>query len=196
MKLNCPTWCIDAGGVALIAALSAGAFVLGVRPALEARAQSRMLDQSAEVAETLLQERVTTLRGLSAAEAAARARVEALPGARPLAERSRVMTELAELAREMGVSVRELSPREPRKEARYSVVAVRLAGDCTLDELRAFVAALHQRFPDVELASLDQGASWGMASSSGPFSMDLWWYALSDDAGSAGAKPARPAGSP
>lgn len=196
MKINCPIWWIDAGGVAVVAAISAGAFVLGVRPALEARAQSRILDQSARAAETLLQERVTELGGLTEAEAAARARVEALPVARPLSERSRVLTELAELAREMGVSVRELAPREPRREGLCSVVAVRLAGDCTLDELRAFVAALHARFPDMELASLDQGASWGMAAASGPFSMDLWWYALAEDAGSAGPKTSRPAGSP
>lgn len=196
MKLTCPTWWIDAGGVAIVAAISAGAFVLGVRPALEARAQSRMLDQSAHAAETLLQERVTELSGLAGAEAAARARAQTLPPVRPLSERSRVLTELAELAREMGVSVRELAPREPRREGRCSIVAVRLAGDCTLDELRGFVAALQQRFPDMELASLDQGASWGMAAASGPFSMDLWWYALAEDAGFAGAKAGRPAGSP
>ncbi|MCE7973209.1 MAG: hypothetical protein DYG92_02615 [Leptolyngbya sp. PLA1] len=196
MKITWPTWWIDAGGVACLAALSAGAFALGVRPAIEARAQSRLLDQSARSAEALLQERVTELRGLTETERAVRARLDALPSARALSERSRVMTGLAELAREMGVSVRELSPREPRREARSAVVAVRLAGDCTLDQLRSFVAALYAKFPDVELASLDQGASWGMADAPGPFSMDLWWYAVAEDSGSAGAKPARPAGSP
>jgi len=129
-----------------------------------------------------LQEQVRTLRGLRHEVLTLQTQAAVMPQLWPLNDQSRRMGELAQLATDLGVLVRELSPREGRREARFVVVPMRLAGDCTLDELRAFVAALHTKFPDMELASLDLGASPGRAAERGPFSMDLWWSALSDPA--------------
>ncbi|GIK17996.1 MAG: hypothetical protein DYG93_03905 [Leptolyngbya sp. PLA2] len=174
---------IDAPAIGLLAALTAGAWFIGVQPALKARAERETLNAQAD----------TRLAELTLAQHEQRLLAESLAEARRVLENvtvqlvpSRRMNErvagLTNLARENGLQLDEIKPGATTREELFDLVEIRLSGQASYPASAAFFNALHTNYPDTEVASFRLVARGAGELPADSFQFTLLWYAAPADA--------------
>jgi Tfp pilus assembly protein PilO len=160
------------------AAITAVGYLLGVHPALAARADNAALE--AELAQ-----RQSTAAGVSSQLAAVRHRLEqtrrdvaALPlRLEPATAINRRLNRLAESAQAAGVVVHELQPSAVMDGPHYQTVPIRLAGSGTYPACAGFLHQLRTQFPDVTIRSFEAAnPTVTRDQNSGAFRIELEWH--------------------
>jgi hypothetical protein len=88
--------------------------------------------------------------------------------------------ELAQLARELGVEITQITPGEPRSQGAVPglvIVPMKISGVGGYPQSTRFLARLHAVFPDMAIASLSLEHVPGKDAGASSFSVDLRWHA-------------------
>ena len=174
---------IDAPAFALLAAITAAAWFIGVRPVLQARAEQEALTRQADtrLAELTLAQHEQRLFTESLAEASRildNATVQ-LVSSRRLNER---VAALAALAREHGLQLDEIKPGATKREELFDLVEIRISGQASYAASASFFSALHTTYPDTEISSFRLAARGAGELPADSFQFTLLWYAAPADA--------------
>lgn len=137
-------------GVALVAAITAAAYLAGVRPILSARAKEAedALEASRRVVEVqgLETKRVDLLDLLEAQQRELR---ESPVRLRAVGEINDVVARVAGLAEASGLEVSELAPGVMQPSGRLAVVPMKLSADGDYDDVMAFLEAVKDQVPEL-----------------------------------------------
>ena len=171
-------WRIYAVGAAVCAGVTAGAYVLGVEPAM-----AKQQAHQADVAE--LESRRKKAADLHAELGAARRtltdtqrEVEELPLRLDSASTvNRRLARLADVALESGLNLDELQPGTPVDAPHYQTVPLRLVGTGSYTACATFLHELRKQFPDTAAKSFDSSnPNPARDQATGTFRFELVWY--------------------
>jgi len=172
-----PVWKVDGGGLGAIAVLALVWWGLGVQPLMEARA-SREREKDELIAKR------DELRALEDQAQSTDARVarlkQEIEGANVRLARSAEVNwrvdGLTQLALDAGLRLDAIKPGEPVPGAKYTTVPIRISGLGTYQTSAAFLRAMHERFPDVGIASFDLRAKPEPPVTKATCTFDLVWF--------------------
>ena len=154
------SWQIYATGVAVCAAVSAGAYLAGIEPALarraEAAANTAELQTRRENAAQLAGTLAATRRKLAETNRELAGLTLRLESAATLNSR---LARLSDLAIEAGLTLDEVQPGTPADGAHYQTVPIRIVGAGTYPACAAFLRRLRERFPDTSVRSFELASS-------------------------------------
>ncbi len=178
-------WRIYAVGAAVCLSLSAGGYLLGIRPALAAHDRSEAnraeLDAQRQKAADLALILSATQRALTTTESQVADLSVRLQPTSTLNDR---LARLADAAAAAGLTVQEMQPgaaTAPGRDAIYLSLPIRMSGTGTYPASAAFLHALHESFPDTSVQTLEcANASNGRDASARTFRFDLAWHAAND----------------
>ncbi len=172
-----PVWKVDSAGAGAIALLAIVWWALGVNPLVEARAaRDRARDELTNRREELrtLEEQVQTTEAR-----VARLRQELAARDVRLGHAADVngrVDTLTRLALDAGLRLDAIKPGEPAPGPKYTAVPIRISGVGTYQTAANFLRAMHERFPDVGVASFDLRAKPEPPVTKATFSFDLLWF--------------------
>lgn len=176
-------WQIDAGGLALCAALAAAWYYAGLQPLQQARADRVSAEEELRAktrdAETLQADRAGVqhrLKELEDAIGASRVRLE------PADRINERVAGLTALARDEGLRLDEIKPGAGTALARYMTVPIHISGSGLYAKCAGFLTELHGQFPDVGVTSLDLRGEPATPDRPPHFVFDLVWYAAPEAA--------------
>lgn len=171
---------IYAGGGVVCAALAAGAYLFGVRPAMarhEVQASRQFeLRAARQKAAGLLGQRNNAQNQLIAADEALRNQTLRLQPASTVNQRLAALTEMA--TRECGLTIDEMRPGAPADGADSQTVPILIAGSGTYPNCAKFLHRLRKTFPDTAVRSFEttnNSASPDVPSAT--FQFELTWHA-------------------
>ncbi len=195
MKLSAsisPVLHVDALGVLIALALTAGAGAVAVGPKLLARApthaeQQQELDSRRKAAVEIEQQAEAARRNLDTLKTQTIAAVQLQP---PTHINQR-MGEMAALAGPCNISIDQLSPGTPAAtpiapataggpESKATIVPIKLSGTGSYPDISRFLRSLHDTFRDTAVSSLHvmaQPDPKGSEKQVASFTIDLAWYA-------------------
>ena len=172
-------WRIYLCGVAACAALSAGAYAVGVRPAA-----TRHTEQAAKQTELrAAKQKANNLAGQLNTARGDLARVnDALANLplrlEPVAQVNQRLARLTGLADASKLTIDEMRPGTISEGRDYKTVPILIAGNGTYPACAAFLHGLRQRFPDMAVMSFDTtNNSASPDSPAATFQFDLAWHA-------------------
>jgi Tfp pilus assembly protein PilO len=176
---NFSPWRIYAAGALICAALSAGAYAAGVRPAVRRRAvqvaHQTELRARKQKAANLAGQLNTARSQLAAVNETLRSRSLRLQPAELVNERIDSLTTLADTTHLM---LDDLRPGTTSETADYKTVQILMAGSGTYPNCAAFLHNLRRSFPDMAVRSFE--TTNNSASPDAPaatFQFDLIWHA-------------------
>jgi len=163
-------------GVAGLALLLVGGYVLGVQSSIDARNEAwdvRQRIASADRARRDIERRTEALRSEIAS-----IQGDALAGGslRPVSERNELLADLVRLASGQGVVVDKATPGEAEDAGSMVRTAVRLIGRGRLLDLLALLGDIYETMPGVHVLGL-RFDSDPFRDDPGSISIDLAWYA-------------------
>jgi hypothetical protein len=186
-------WRTDLAGLAIVAALTAGAYLLQIAPALSRNAQAKA--QSAELLsrQSKARELERTVQTLTDdLGAAQRAAAESDLKLHPASELNRTLARLTELASENGLQVDMIESTSTTTAAsgstavasghvpasvRYATVPIRLSGRGGYRSCAAFLNRLRGGMPDMGIHSIELTATGVNADATATFVFHMHWYA-------------------
>jgi hypothetical protein len=170
---------LDAAAFAVMGALGAGVYFLGVGPtrsaaqaAVDQRARYQTHQQELGDAEALLNKSKEKLADLRKKAVTARK-----VGAESTNERIRTISEIAS---RHSVNITELTPKPEVPGHRFKRTPIAVAGSGPASSFAEVFAALHTAFPDTEVAALSITGAPERSSGLATFRAELVWYALAD----------------
>ena len=173
-------------------ALAAAAWLFGIAPALEARAQAieqrqaltLQKEQNAELNNqiTLAERRINVLMQ---EERQSPLRLD------DLSQTNQRLSQLSELAARYKLDVSVIKPGLAQSLARFERVPIRLEGNGTFQGSAAFLHGMNRAFPDMGVASVKIDHQPNSELGQANFAFTLVWYAA--PAGSEAPTPAEPA---
>ena len=172
-------WRIYLCGAVVCAALSAGAYLAGVRPAVR-----RHAEQVARRAE--LRDRKHKAAGLAAELQNARTQLSAVNEAlrsrslrlQPASRVNDRISDLTKLTEGSGLTIDEMRPAGVVEGRDYKTVAILVAGNGTYPACAAFLHRLRERFPDMAVRSFETtNNSTPPETPAATFQFDLTWHA-------------------
>jgi Tfp pilus assembly protein PilO len=176
---NFSPWRIYAVGALVCAALSAGAYAVGVRPAVRRHAEqvAHQTDLRArkQKAANLAGQLNTARTQLAAVNETLRNRTLRLQPAELVNDRIGALTALADAAH---LTLDDLRPGTASETADYKTVPILIAGSGTYPDCAAFLHKLRKSFPDMAVRSFE--TTNNSASPDAPaatFQFDLIWHA-------------------
>jgi len=169
---------IDAAGVAVCLALSAAVYAVAVRPVLDERAARRQ--QAVELRER--EQKASELGATLANRRQTLAQTEQQVATRslklhPLAQLNRRLADLTQMSDACELSLDQVEPGTQEPGTHYVSVPIRVTGRGTYTSTTQFLARLHERWPDLAVASLDLSGNPRMAQDQPRFTIQLLWYA-------------------
>jgi Tfp pilus assembly protein PilO len=169
-------------GVALVATITAAAYLAGVRPILSARAKEAedALEASRRVVEVQgLEAKRVDLVGLL--EAQQRELRESPVRLRAVGEINDVVARVAGLAEASGLEVSELAPGVMQTSGRLAVVPMKLSADGDYDDVMAFLEAVKDQVPELAVqraqVEADREADVRALVSRTRLKVEFAWYA-------------------
>jgi Tfp pilus assembly protein PilO len=84
---------------------------------------------------------------------------------------------ITQLARDSGVSIRELSANEPVRSDKFTKVPISVSGDATYPQATAFIKNIMSAFKDTGIVSFSLHAEAGAPDSRALCTFELEWYA-------------------
>jgi Tfp pilus assembly protein PilO len=167
-----------AGAVAC-AAISAGAYLFGVRPALARHGQQQNLHAEFQSAKQKSASLNGTRTHLVAQLATVNEALNNLPlRLEPASTVNQRISVLTLVTRECGLNIDEMRGTPPLESADYQTVQILIAGSGTYGSVAKFLHTLRQRFPDTAIRSFEtsnNSASPDMPAAT--FQFDLVWHA-------------------
>lgn len=166
---------VYAVGVLVCAGLTAGAYVLGVEPALARQAEQESLLADLDTR----QARIAALNGSAERArrdlAAARQAMADLPLHLLPADRiNQRLAQLTDLAGEVALTLHEVRPGSTAAAADYQTVSIHVAGVGTYPACAAFLHRLHRDFPDTAVQSFTTAGTG--TDGTAEFRFDLTWH--------------------
>ncbi|HVX84469.1 MAG TPA: GspMb/PilO family protein [Phycisphaerae bacterium] len=172
-----PHWQTHAIGGSILAAVALAAWLLLLHPIASARTGYAQLVQSMQADHAQLdQARAQETSGRQTAEAAA-----ASLAARPLmlqppdAVNTRLQA-LTDLATSKGVRIDTIEAGRPDDFPQYSVILIQITARSRFADLQSFFTALHERMPDLEVATLELSGRSIDASTGQGVQLKLRWH--------------------
>lgn len=180
MKLNAGRHAVDIGGVCVLAAITAAVYLGGVAPVLS-RAQARVLQQDElRQREQEASQKSQDLRDAHTRLAALEREQGRAVRLSPLGVRNERLRRISELGAAAGISITELTPREPVKGDRVSRVPISIAGTGSGAAFGAFLAHLHQEFSDTQVVCFSIASELESREQPASVSAELVWFALGE----------------
>ncbi|CAN5852034.1 hypothetical protein BH11PLA1_BH11PLA1_12190 [soil metagenome] len=177
----------DLTGLATLAAITAAAYFIAVRPRQDANQMAQ--EESAELDAARLEHEKAAADNQHAAK-----RLTALRSSvtqqrlalEPIQHANRRLAALTNLAGSHGVRVAALTPGASLSGPRYAILPISLAGSATWESTVGFIGLMHDRYPDTALTGFSLAASATNRAEPPSVTFDLAWYAgLADSATSA-----------
>lgn len=180
---------IDAAGVGACAALSLGAFFVGVRPIFLAqqahKSEVQTLIQTQSKADAAAQD---AFRAEQRQQEIVRKRDEASFVLHGPGDRLQRLKALSDLASGSGLQINSLDPGEPESSGQYMAYPMRLTGKGTFTSVATFFDGLHAEFQDVRAVrcrlsrSVNEksGEEQTMPQATSEFELGLVWFAARD----------------
>ena len=171
---------VDLAGLALCAALTLAGFFAGFQPILQrhARQQSRQQQLTAkEQRAASLERTVRKLRQqLTRTERAVANNALKLA---PLAALNRRLSRITALAQDCGLEIERVRPDSAVPGDHYHTVPIQLVGRGAYGASATFLHRLHDKLPDMAVASLAVNGQPGQPDADAPatFNFDLLWHA-------------------
>lgn len=181
-----PPRVVDAIGLGLLIVIVGGAYVLGVRPALDRRDAAATESQ---LLATELANAATAVEQLHQAETR-RNQILATQGKALVLERADQIntriTRLTTLAAGGGITIQQLAPGAPRAEAGkpFTGVPIRVQGGGAFTDCVEFLRRLREEHRDIGIPSVTLAISQPAAENHAArldMTLDLVWYAAPDD---------------
>jgi hypothetical protein len=189
---------IDAAGGGAIIGVAVAAWVLGLSPAVERRAnQTSLRGGVADIAEEA-----------RASEGSVRKRDEELKAKRaqltqmgvqlgPLGQLNQRIQSVGDLATRSGMKLDQIGSGKTEPLGQAVTVPVKLVGTTAYDDARIFMESLRKEFPDMAICGIKLSRGSSPLESEKPvatFELDLVWYALPavHDGRTAGVAPNSP----
>jgi len=168
----------DLAGVAAIAGLSVAAWLLGIRPVVQMKADQLLSAHELGAAERGAERLTAEADGL-------RIRAEALDNQfeaeRVTLERAgainRRMASLALLAEAKGLTLGQLTPGTSEPAGPSVKIPITASGSGAYRDIHAFLAALHESARDASVSSLTLSRAEPGRGDETRFEMDLYWFA-------------------
>jgi Tfp pilus assembly protein PilO len=166
-------------GLLACAGLSAGSYLLGVRPAIARLADRAAAEEELHARQAAADKAVADLAVARARLAAARRELDALPlRLEPAAAVNRRLNQLAEAAAAAGVTLNEVQPHPPVDGPHYQTVLIRVGGTGGYPACAAFLHAVRDRFPDTSVRLFEaQNPTPDRDRNVAGFRLDLAWHA-------------------
>ena len=150
------TWRVCGLGVLACAALSAGSYLLGVRPALGRQAERVAAEQDLKDHLAQAERAAADLVAVRRRLVVAGEELAALPlRLEPASGVNRRLNELAQVAAAAGVTLNEVQPQPAVDGPHYQTVPIRVAGTGSYPACAAFLHALRARFPDTSVRAFE-----------------------------------------
>lgn len=172
-------WPIYATTAAVCAAVTIGAYVTALEPALARREAQRQLQAD-------LLDRRQKLSEIATGAADARRQLDHVNDAlshsdlrlQPASLVNDRIERLADLANECGLTIDEVHPGEMEETAHFQTVSIKLAGTGEFPACAKFLHQLHDTFPDTGVRSLETvNTSPNPLRPVATFHFELTWYA-------------------
>lgn len=168
---------VDLVGLGACAALTVGAFLLGVRPALSQHSTFLGMQEELTARHRDSGELAGALGKLQDQYAALQEQLAASPLRLEAAAQTNLrLAKVTDLATECGLKVDAIQPGTAVAGARFDVVPIRLTAKGKYVTCVRFLDALHRGFPDTGVVSFELGSSSGDPNAD-DFQFDLEWYA-------------------
>jgi hypothetical protein len=173
------TWKADAGGIAVLLAISAAAYFLGVLPVLErhARAEAQMTELTEQREKAL--EAGKLLDATKRQLGAIKAEVAASPlQLQRLGQLNQRLAMVADIASRAGATLDDVQPGKPTLGARLDSLPVHVAGVASFPAFAGLLHSIRQELPDsgVNGFTVTVTNPTGVAPTA-KFDFDLVWYA-------------------
>lgn len=173
------TLAIHVAGLAIVAALGAGAYVLGVQPVALAKERAALLsaelaERSAEESELRKRQREAEARLRDARERLARNAIEL----RPASGLNEQVAAITALASEIGVRVDAISPSAAVQDDGFVRIPVRVTGHASSSAVVRLMSMLRERFSDVTVRTFDIRSDIASTEPTTTVQMELEWHAL------------------
>ncbi|MFM9996499.1 MAG: type 4a pilus biogenesis protein PilO [Phycisphaerales bacterium] len=173
-----PMWRLDAGGLGVCAAITAGFYFGGLEPLDRARAVDAAGRDAADAVRMKADAARAQLRVAEQKLAQVRRAIAASPlrlaGSDHLNSR---VAELSRLARDNGLEIDEIRPGTPAGEAWFTRVPIRIAGNGPYRACLLFLHGLHDVFPDTGLYAIELRGDPSPSDTPALFTFDLVWFA-------------------
>lgn len=174
-------WKVDAIGVAAVLGITGIGYLAGVGPMVRDRVAEVEEAASIQLAQGELESVDRDLARAQALVNGLKNKVERR-GVRlqPVSAQHERNRELAQLARELGVEITQITPGEPRSQGAVPglvIVPMKISGVGGYPQSTRFLARLHAVFPDMAIASLSLEHVPGKDAGASSFSVDLRWHA-------------------
>jgi Tfp pilus assembly protein PilO len=169
-------WQIHCGGLAVIVALTAAAYLLEVRPLLAERRVHAIHGTQLQKQRQALPAVRHTVDALTAELTAARQAL-AQPDLKlePAAGLNQRLALLAEWAGEHGLQVDVVEPGKVNTGPEYDTISIGLRGKGSYRNCTRFLRALRQRLPTTAVVALDLAAAPDGSGADGAFGLRLAW---------------------
>ena len=172
-------WRIYVCGAVVCVALTAGAYAVGVRPAVRRHAEqvARQADLRArkQKAAALANELQSARSQLAAVNDALRSRSLRLQPASRVNDR---ISDLTKLTEGSGLTIDEMRPGVIAEGRDYKTVAILVAGNGTYPACATFLHRLREKFPDMAVRSFETtNNSTSPDAPAATFQFDLTWHA-------------------
>lgn len=175
-KCNCRA--VDAGGAAIVLALSALFYVTVVQPVMNQRHAAGTLAVRAAVSEQQAAALQVELQSTAAKLAEMRGGVSG-PTLEPVSALNRRLARIASLAAAHRLDLTAVHPAPAAPLSKYLAIPISLAGTGTFRHCVEFLHDLHEQLPDVSATAVNLNAA-PSAHDSAPvanFQLELRWYA-------------------
>lgn len=171
-------WPIDLGGLAVIALITAAAYIVTLKPILDAEAERIAREKHIDAQttkETQLTSTLTVMRNqlLKMREAIDDSAIQL----QSVSHLNRRLAAVTELAAEAGLQVNEIQPGGVVHGEQYETVPIQLAGSGDYPRCAEFINLLHQRHPDTGVAAFELRGDPKSPNTPASFTLSLVWYA-------------------
>lgn len=178
----CHPWRIYAAGAAVCAAMTAGVYLFGVRPAArkheEAQSRHQELNDRKRQAAALVGQLTSSRAQLAAVNQALVRQTLQLQPSNTLNHRISRLNELAEAS---GLTIDEIRSGQPEDGPDYLTLPILIAGNGTYPACARFLHKLRVTFPDMAVRSFETtNNSASPDSPAATFQFDLAWHAAKE----------------
>ncbi len=171
---------VDGAALAAIALVSAAVYFVSVRPYNDAVEEARAMEAAVADAEAALSKLTDDTDRVRKSLQAAQEQVSRLRVTLdPISKANARLAAVADLAAAQGVALARIQPFEVQSGARFAAMPIKLEGRGQWSGVTGFIAAMHERFPDVAVVGLKLGAQETASGRGAMTSLecDLVWYA-------------------
>lgn len=165
-------------GVVLCLAMTAGAYLAGVHPLVQAHAESVMGKKNLDDMQGLVLEREQLLAQALRQQAEMGEALKTMPqGLQSIGQLNQRLAELTALALNHELRVRTVATGQTTETPEYLVVPIRLTGNGGFQAYTSFMHSLHLAYPDVFVQAFDLTGDPSKPKSPASFALDLTWHA-------------------